>query len=453
MAFKSDAGFLPPVMISADDPAERAHTLAFFDHYIGQNRLEVAATEQKRLSYYFEALDQRFAAATPESKGGPAKPFSLITFITPPAFRDHKPQDVYEKGALTNIFQRIAQQTRSIILSEVMILPHSFVSDPELFSRKEIYSGGVATTALRADAHDTRGYHFGFYDVRQHASGADTQWYKYESDIALPVLALDDNMMKPLAPHNPEPLLRALQSVVTYCNHDMMHNMVNTTTKGDISRLTESRYKQELDLFMEHKTGRFSPDDVLGFESALVIGHARTWQHLKDTAVGDNLKQAITHYYDALTQITTQLKTEALDADTQHQIVDYYAMAVPFALARMVPLHDALMDYALARAEQVTPDIARVRAQDHTIDDHDKHSKTAKTVQYYRKAGRPLAADESAPQDYAAIKKLQLARMVPDLTILLAPAPPGSETHKAHARADEMDRDIANIILRHTQAP
>ncbi len=457
VALKSDAGYLPPVTSSADNPADRQEFFSFFDHYIGQNAPAVAAAEDERLSYYKEALDQRFANALPESKGGAKKPFSLVTFLVPPGFRDHKPHDVYEPGDLKKIFKEITEQTRSIILSEVMICPAGLLQDKELSSRKEIYRGGMATEMLAADKDDKRSYHFGFYEIRQPATGNAAQWYKFDSDIALPVLALDDDMLAPVSAQQPHKMLRALQTVLTHCNHDMMHNMINTTTQGDISRPLEVGFKEELKRFMEHKTGRYASDDVLGLESSLLIGHARTWRHLENTPAGESMKQALSTYYDELDRIAAGFSADKnLPAATRHQVVDYFAMAVPFALARLLPLHDPLMDYALTRAEKAEPDLPAVLAQDTMIDlkaHNNKNDKAAKTAQYYRAAGTPLAADEKAPQNYAEVKKLQLTRMLPDITILLAPAPKGSPTYAAHARADEMDRDIANIILRTSKPP
>ena len=452
MALKSDVGYKPPVICSADNPQERQEALAFFDHYIHINAADVAAAEDERLSYYKEALDKRFAQALPENKGGPKKPFSLIRFITPPPLRDFKPRDVYEPGDLKNIFAEITSQTRNIILSEVMILPHSFINDEDIQSRKEIHSGGVETTYLHANAADQRAYHFGFYDVRQNNKGADSQWYKYESDIALPVLALDDAMLQPVVAHKPHDMLRALQEVVTLCNHDMMHNMINVVTKGDISRLTETHYKAEMTTFMEDKTGMYGSNDALGIESGLIIGHARTWQHLQDTPAGENLQRAVTRFYDELDRIGHEVETDdTLTQDIRHQVMDYFAMAVPFALVRMLPLQDPLMDYALARAAK-TDTGPQAYESEPGQETSPAEEKTLLTQQYYRKAGMPLAADERAPQSYAEAKKLQLTQMLPDITVLLAPAPKGSPAYKAHARADEMDRDITNIILRHAKS-
>ncbi len=445
---KSDTGRRPPILSAPDNSAERQDFFAYFDEHNRRTPVEVAQAEEQRLSYYFEALDKRLTRGGPVAKGGTPKPFSVTTYLIPPILRDYKPRDVYQPGDLRGIFKNIAAQTRSIVMSEVLICPESTVHDPAWRERPSVHLGGVEPTFLDAHKGDRRSYNFGFFDVRQSSLPEETQWHKFSSDIALPVLALNDDMLKAIQPHHPQKLLRPLQDIISLCNHDMMHNMVNTISRGDISRPMEAHFKPEMQHFMEHKTGSHGEADALGFESALVVGHARTWQDLKDTPIGEKMSLAIEDFYDHLHVIAQGMKKDStLSHEEQQQAIDYFATAVPYALARLVPLHDPLMEQALTRAQHIGP--APLAALSSAPKSEDR--RVAHALRNYRKAGTPLAADETAPQSYSEAKKLQLARILPEIAVLLSPARKGSPEHKAHARSDEMDRDIVNIIVSHTK--
>ena len=447
---KSDTGRRPPILSAPDNSAERQDFIAYFDEQNVRTPVEAAQAEEQRLSYYFEALDKRLTRGGPVAKGGTPKPFSVTTYLIPPILRDYKPRDVYQSGDLRGIFKNIAAQTRSIVMSEVMICPKSALEDPVLRTRPYVHLGGTESTFLDGYQGDRRAYDFGFFDVRQNSDPAETTEQKFASDIALPVLALNDDMLQAIQSYQPQKLLRPLQDIITLCNHDMMHNMVNTISRGDISRPMEAHFKPEMRHFMEHKTGSYGAADILGFESALIVGHARTWQDLKDTPIGDKMSQAIEDFYDHLHVIAEGLeKNSPLSREEQQQTIDYFATAAPYALARLVSLHDPLMDKALARAQHIDPSPLTALSATRKIED----PRVVQALQNYRKAGTPLAADETAPQSYNEAKKLQLARILPEIAVLLSPARKGSPEHKAHARADEMDRDIVNIIVGSTKGP
>lgn len=448
IVIKSDTGRAPPVLTAADNSAERSDFLAYFDEHNGRTPVEVASAEEQRLSYYFEALDKRLTRGGPTAKGGTPKPFSVTTYLIPPVLRDYKPLDVYQSGDLRGIFKNIAAQTRSIVMSEVMICPESALHDADLRERPYVHLGGVEPTFLNGHTGDQRSYNFGFFDVRQDSDAQEAHWKKYSSDIALPVLALNDDMLKTIQPHQPQKLLRPLQTIITLCNHDMMHNMVNTISRGDISRPMEAHYKPEMRHFMEDKTGPYGVEDALGFEGALIVGHARTWQDLKDTPIGEKMSQAIESFYDHLAVMAGAMeKDPSLSLEDRHQAIDYFATAVPYALARLVPLHDPLMERALARGQEIDPAPQKTLSLASTAG----HTQIIQAFQNYRKAGSPLAADENAPQSYNEAKKVQIVRILPEIAVLLSPARKGSPEYKAHARSDEMDRDIVNIIVRHTK--
>lgn len=444
IVIKSDTGCRPPILSAPDDSAERADFLAYFDMHNTNTPIEAAQTEAQRLSYYFTALDKRLTRGGPVEKGGTPKSFSVTTFLTPPIFRDYKPRDVYRSGDLRDIFQNIAAQTRSMILSEVMICPASTVYDPELHMRPHVHLGGIETTFLYSQEVCRHAYNFGFFDVRHDSTPEDARWQKFSSDIAIPVLALDDDMLKTIQPYQPQKLLRPLQDIITLCNHDMMHNMVSVICQGDISRPREIHFKPEMRHFMEHKTGPYRPTDILGFESALIVGHARTWQDLKDTATGEKMSQAIDDFYDHLHFVAGEMeKDKSLSFANKHQTLDYFATVVPYALARLVQLHDPLIERSLQRAQDIDPAPKRTLAAARTTNNH----QVSQILQNYRKAGTPLAADENTPSSYREAKKLQLVCMLPEITILLSPPRKGSPEYRAHLRSDEMDRDIVNIIL------
>lgn len=449
---KSDAGRRPPLLSAADNDAERQAFFAYLDEQNARTPVEAAQAEQQRLSYYFEALDKRLTRGGPAAKGGSARPFSVITYLIPPILRDYKPRDVYQSGDLRGIFKEIAAQTRSFVLSEVMICPASIAADPALHARPHVHMGGAEETSLNAYENDRRSYSFGFFDVRHDSLPEEIHWQKYASDIALPVLFLNDDMLNAIQPYQPQKLLQPLQDIITLCNHDMMHNMVNTISRGDISRPLEAHFKPEMMHFMEHKIGSYGAEDTLGFESALIVGHARTWLDLKDTPIGEKMSQAVDRFYDHLQAMAAGMEKDLSPGlESRRQTLDYFAMAVPYALTRLVSLHDPLMARALQRAERVNSAFNHAPPFSPLPAPKTDDPRFAQTLQNYRKSGTPLAADENNPQTYSEGKKLQLAGMLPGIALLLSPARKGSPEYKAHSRADEMDRDIVNIIIGHAK--
>jgi|GEM_PF-6319027 len=450
VAIKSDAGNRPPVLTSLDNHAEHESFVDYFRDYAQASHVAVAEAEQKRLSYYWEALDKRLTRAGPVEKGGTPKRPSLISYFIPGFLKDYKPKDVYQKGDLSNIFKPIASQTRSIVLAEVTICPHKTLDDKALKDIQPLTRGGMEATLVDSHPDDYRTYSFGFMEIRHTDKNATHKWDADKSSIALPVLSLDDDMMSKAAAYQSGALLQHLQTIITLCNHDMMHNMINTISKGDISNPLEAHFKSEMRHYMEHKTGMHGASDPLGFESALIIGHAHTWEDLRNTDTGQTMSTAIEGFYDELERISHEMSYDMND-DDRHQVIDYFGTAVPYALARMVSLHDPLMERALDRAQKIDPVPQAVLNQKTYLDYMRQNKVTGETLNNYKSAGAPLISDDEAAPSYAEIKKLQLVRILPDVVILLSPARKGSDEYKAHARMDEMDRDIVNIITRHTR--
>lgn len=445
---KTDTGNHAPILPALSDRGRLQDFMNYIQGSIEATHLDVARNEQKRLSYYWEALDKRLTRGGPVEKGGAPKKGSVFTYLTPRILRDYKPVDSYRTGDLHNIFEKIATETRSIILAEVAICPQGLMDNPHIaeLTDHDLLRAETAKTTLEPSSSHALAYRFGFLNILKKDEGIS--FVPYKSSITFPVLLLDDDMMGIAAEHQSALLLHHLQTIISLSNHDMIHNMINTESKADISHPMEVSFRGRLKRFMEDKTGCHGENDPLGFESALVVGHARTWAYLRKMPAGRQMDHAIEGFYDELARISQEIQArQSLPLEKQHQVIDYFSMTVPFALARMVPLNDPLMERAFQRMHDIDPAPDLILRQEIDMAALKSHPGASCTLKNYDRAGTPLIETAAGPRSYAEHRKLHLVQMLPETTILLSPASKGTPEYKAHQRADVMDRDIVNIII------
>ncbi len=191
-----------PVILTTDDKG-LAPLFRFMGNIAPEKYNALAQAEAARLRPYFAALSRHLQHDLHEN---------------PDLFRDQR--DRMEKltspATLTQLFMQVAAQTNKVMLSEIVLAPSTIYDDGTLSQRVFGERRPYSSTSRYGDGKLV----FGFDKLYDKDAAGKTL---SESDFA--ILALDKNMMKPVVPHGAEKMLRALQSVNTLENHDMVHHI------------------------------------------------------------------------------------------------------------------------------------------------------------------------------------------------------------------------------------
>lgn len=455
-AVKHVAGITPLILANPNDPAGFDRLLQEINEHRQTPISVAAATESARLaeSGYFHGMERNLAhGSTPQIR-------SIISYLSK-RFGDYTPEPLYKTGTLKKIFDYVAKTTRSMLYSEIAIMPQSFLLALETKERQDKRTLNIIPSRTSNDA--GLDYVFGLIQLIEREDDPEiieTYGHNKRSLLSRGVMALDDALMSDIAPHHPQKMLEALQIIATASNHDVLHHYLNTVSKGDISREDEADFKPELRDFTHPRTSGYHEDRPLGMESTLILGHARNWHELQDTPAYTKLKNAIDIYFNELARISLALKADpTISPEQHHKIVDYFSTAVGFCLCRNWPLNDPLLQDAFSRMQAVDPNPSLVQKPDpaaivKTLSHPDKEEilpkQTAftRTCQNYERSGFPLN-DPSNP--YRSAKQIELVRMLPDITLVLSPAKAGSPEYKAQQRSDSFYHGVMDIFTWHMQ--
>ena len=142
---KSILGITPPVLL---DKTGLGSFLAYLKEHDKKTLPDTAAAEATRLAPYFAAMDQRLARAAPVEKGG-TQERSILTYILPRAILPYKPIDRYRPGTLKSIFENVAPMSQNIILSQMSVIPDSYLNSRAVTKR-------VSNATLLIDSEKTK---------------------------------------------------------------------------------------------------------------------------------------------------------------------------------------------------------------------------------------------------------------------------------------------------------
>lgn len=429
-----------PVVTRLDDAA-RAQLRAYFER-LAEEGIKVADAEALRLTPYLQALSEQLREDFDAVMGREAARVAIINARRNDAAaaevkRQNAPvvdaeQILATPQGLRRMFNRVAQQSRNVVLSEMMLAPEGLLRNGEVMGNALTFAG----------ASDYKGLSFtlGFIQLGQLTRHSDQG--PRNGTVSVPLFGFSDKMMASVANHAPERMLRAFQTVMTAGNHDMQHHYTNDILNPNISYTSTQRPLQDEFSVDKWQNRYFIADgdrDPKSYESWLMLNHARVRSRFDGGEQGARLETAIGVFFDELKRIAGEIA--ALNGDgVAHRVADYFNATIGFALMRYLPFTHPLMEKALAGMA------AADRLPDHSIEDgarardwlaQNNHLEALRGV--YLQEGLDITPDRL---DHAAAMRLQLAQMEPWIAKLMAPGAVSARIGEAKARREQVNVEM-----------
>jgi hypothetical protein len=298
----------------------------------------VAEEESHRLAPYFSAmsvyLTRAIDALLPNKKD--AGEFAGVA----EKYKDSM-KKITTPGGLSGIFNAMAACTRNTLISDVAVMPYSIKANKKAsdlfdgwndFNVDYNYSGHI--------------FDFGFLQVCK-----DGTWAQDGNSITFPTLMIDNEMMADIAAHQPEQLLRDLQAVTTFVNHDMLHHFTSPAINAKIA----NKYVPAADTPI-NEWFRSLPIGGL-YEEWAQIGQEKILLSPENAAQVEDVCKKLDHYFDELKRIGEEIREESYMGDAQdaHNIVDFFGMMMAHVLTRIFPLNHPVMAHCLDCLQQADP--------------------------------------------------------------------------------------------------
>ncbi|MDD9900978.1 MAG: hypothetical protein OXT65_08375 [Alphaproteobacteria bacterium] len=349
-----------------------------------------------------------------------------------------------DPDTLHTLFRKVAETTKNTILTEFVVVPQSLLQESDYKNIGDTYFGGDVK-------YDGRNFTLAFIQVFEKDDDN-----KKKSSTSVPVFALDSDMLDVIAPHGSEKLLRALQTVTTAGNHDMLHHYTNTTLNTDIANSVRTS-KFPLETSIEKWSDNFGYGDTQAhsYESWLMLNHARVRQKLEDGPEGEELRAACDTFFDELTRIGQEMK-EA-DNPKAQEAINYIGTVTCFMMGRFLPLDHSLMEHALTRLEQATPNPQNTmdnaqsilfrahRMTDPESPDYDKRAHSALENYWVKRGSKLLQATRNIDKEglsYQDIKKLELVMIAPWSMDLMSPGILGTDLREKQDRTGRINYEM-----------
>lgn len=337
---------MPPVVV--DPGAGGVQRVVTFMHSLaGVAAGVVADGEARRLSTYFDALQQRIRRILPQKPSLQGEGYNPLKYVRN-IITYHRVKEDFAQGAgIADQFRAVADATKSVITSEVGIIPKSVYGQflYKMVDDTPKYMDFFKDTLLAGYSQN-----LGFYQVfRQNGSGSTT----------FPVLVLDDDVIGRVAAHAPPDLLNSLQNIATIANHDMMHHLTNVDLTGRISKIERGvAYKDTMVKMLRPRTRSYSDDDHSSYESWNILSHTKTWRELRSRGIDMDMDKNVRSYFSGLEEMNDKAgKCDDPEESTRiRKIVGHLGMVGMFSMMRVLPLDDPLMNHALDTMERINSD-------------------------------------------------------------------------------------------------
>ena len=430
-----------PVILTTDDKG-LAPLFRFMGGIAPEKYNALAQAEAARLQPYFEALSRHLRHDLQEN---------------PDLFQGKR--DRMEKltapGNLSRLFTEVAAQTNKVMLSEIVIAPSTIYDDNALsqrvFGERRPYSS--------SSRYGDRKLVFGFDKLYAKDVAGNTL---SESDFA--ILALDNDMLKPVVPHGPERMLRALQAINTLENHDMVHHihMDDNVPQRFLAKKPPGYHMNDpRDVWLRNFDRDFSDQTpkIGDIESWLVMHHAKTLEYMD----GAPLREDIKTYFDELQRMSAILRQQALASSdpaaalkAAHETVDYFNTIMGVSLLRFLPLNHHLLAEAFAGMEAADPAPEIVMQKNEaTRDALSDHSMSYRycyrdIFDNYAAEGHTVVDRNAKELSYAQIKLLELINRESMVVQLISKANPRSYLGEIQKKTARIGLEMIDAMARMT---
>lgn len=392
-----------PIVVCDNDDAAVAAMADYFATLRQDGNLPRARQESQRLAPYFTAMENYLRDECPNQ-------------ATPRARK------------LSQVFNGIAAFTRNTLLSDVVIVPDSAVGYgplADLFSASGYRHSSFSTEYVvpnDLEKYFCDSFSFGFMQVFQ--KEPDQPKDAAASSTTISVLFLDTGILREVQQYKPEKMLRALQSVMTFVNHDALHHLtVSVLPEAIAHKFVEQDMNPLIRWGMDRVT-------VFDYEDWAQISHEKILLHPANKAQVDGLGQHINAFFDELGNISKAMAPKGCHDNRRieaHRAVNYFSMVMAHALTRVFPLNHPLFNDVFARMKSVDPAVLQTGARQERLKAsvgaplHKLFRKSI--VASYRKAGCDFGSTYKKPS-YANFKRLQLVELAGNDTEPHAPETP-----------------------------
>lgn len=407
-----------PILTNTSDEKADVAALATFLKQLSANPIQVAANEAERIAPYLETLAAQSRADF--SADGPRETKQV--------------RHALDEDGLGALFNAVTRRTQNVILSDIIISPISLAARTARSRRVKMFG--------KTGRYGHNRFFFGFLQAYQAG---------YESSVSVPIFSFENGLLDALRHLAPENLLREFQTIMGAGNHDMLHHYTNSVLNSRIARTegTGKKLKRWTDSYFSAAEEENRDSDIHGYESWLVLNHARIRRAMEQGPEGDALRQSCARFFDELERIGRGV-ARLEDADKAHEVVDYFGSMLCFALMRYVPMNHPLMQEAIRRLEQADPQADSILTRADTLHQHAKESSfTVETVLNYARTG----ADFTVARDYASLKALEIIGIAPTIAHLMSPGQPGSELAFMQQRVGYVNGEMLKACISDTLTP
>lgn len=336
------AGLRPPVVHLTGEAGAQA-LADYMAHLLRTPEIAIADYEGTRVMPYMAALGQRLEGG--HSQNAPAQPPFKVAKVDYHRLGgwDETPQTLYDTKRLSGMFNRIAADTGAILLSEVGIVSEDSLK--MLSDRARARSDNVHFFSKGMEVAGYK-YQLGFIQCQKPHNGAS---------MAFAVMALDKRIIERLSPDIAVGMLDSLSHIATAGNHDVLHHLTSPLLNENISvQRVAPDYAAALNTLVQ---SYLTLDDNRpdGYESWALVSHAATWREMRQTPEAYNLQMQTNLYYDAVERLNAALIADDAGESVRHKVIDYLSTIGTYALMRIVPMNDPLMEQVLTRIEKMSP--------------------------------------------------------------------------------------------------
>lgn len=369
----------------------------FITHLANSNNTDIAQSETQTLRAYFNTFSNYVQSILPHVSEKHANLLKGTTSST----------------ELSQLFTTVASYTRNTLTTTVAIIPDNLDEGP-LWE-----TAHTQRNFFKDYTYGFKSFSFGFYKTFEQK--------KNRSLVSFPALMLDSQALADIAPHNPVPLLTALQHVFTLVNHDPLHHLTAPVVNGPVEpALIQESADENAMMRWDENLRKYARNP---YENWAQIAHERMMLSA-GTETLTFIEESINTYANELKRIGSKIQNSGTTANDAakpiaHVVVDYFGTVMIHALTRLVPLHHPLMLHCVKALEKADPmpeaafgdlcqtfqiprrHIDKKEAlewmRDLCMDDPD----LAPIIQSYKKAGLEILPKKEGDISYAGCKLLQ----------------------------------------------
>lgn len=426
-------------VVTTLDPAQLKRVADFMER-VRTDPETIAQIEAERLKPFFDAFSSRLKEDYAALKDKPLIPPVVKKIITP--------------KKLAEMFVKVAEVTQNVILSELMILPKGAANHRSLPGAKEVQIF-EATKRYGYDDKTAQKFYFGFAQV--FPLGKDT------SSVSCPYIAFDPKMMDAVSAHGADTMFHAFQDVMSFGNHDMVHQFTNQYLNSQISRASTYRdmvarnTEAGIDKWWERHGLAGRDEDSRSYESWLMLNHQRVV--LDQCTMESPLRARIDVFFDELARIGWAIAAEdpKHNREKSHEVVDYFNTMMGYALMRYLPFSHPLMEYALGRMQEADPypellmkkSAAVMKQADMMQQNGSFTNYFNKCIEIYNGRFTKNTMINMMPIDpnFVELKRLQLVMIEPWIARLMAPYSGDGEYDQVRRRTRHVTLDAMRTTL------